>query len=186
MDNLELYKLMREIVLIATDCPVAIKSNPNATSPDGEYAAISTTGAKGQRGQAIVRKSNTDIVSSPIGDVYDINHAISAQVVDSVTINFYRGNASDYAAQLFQANKRPDIQELLFINKVGWNGANPINNLTALQSEDWESRAQIVIRLTYEKTATVTTNAIYQIPVELQDFDSGAIISDSIVTIPNP
>ena len=173
MDNLELYKLARQIVLTATDCPVAVKSNQNKPSPDGEYCAISTTGSKRQRGQAVVRRSNTEVVTSPIGDVTDLGHAVSAQVIADVTINFYRGEANYYASQLFQANKRPDIQELLFKAKVGWNGAAPINNLTALQSENWETRAQIVIRLTYEQTSSVVTNAIYQIPVDVEDFDSG-------------
>jgi hypothetical protein len=115
-----------------------------------------------------------------------LNHGISSQIIADVTINFYRGDANDYAAQLFQANKRPDIQELLFRAKVGWNGASPINNLTALQSENWETRAQIVIRLTYEQLQTVTTNAIYQIPVQIEEFDSGDVIIDTLIKLPNP
>ena len=104
----------------------------------------------------------------------------------SNAFNRFARCANDYAHQLFQANKRPDIQELLFINKVGWNGTNPLNNLTALQSEDWETRAQIVVRLTYEQSQLVTTNAIYQVPLEVEEFDSGAIITDSIIKSTNP
>ena len=182
---------MRQIVLIATDCPEAILANQNKPSPKdapkGEYCAIKASGSKRQHGQAIIRKSNTGIITSPIGDVYDLDHAVAAQVVADVTINFYRGNANDYAMQLFQANKRPDISELLFINKVGWVGVNPINDLTALQSEDWETRAQIVVRLAYEQISTVTTNAIYQIPFEIRDFDSGDnVIIEGIEVLPNP
>lgn len=186
MDDLDLYKLMRQIVLIATGCPVAIQANPNKSSPDGEYCAIETKGTKRQRGQAIIREANTDAVTSPIGDVYDISHDIRSQVIADVTINFYRGNANYYASQLFQANKRPDIQEMLFRAKVGWNGATPINNLTALQSENWETRAQIVIRLTYEQSSAVVTNAIYQAPIAINDFDSGETIIETTLTIPNP
>lgn len=186
MDNLELYKLMREIVLLATNCPVAIDANPNDTAPSGEYCAIETKGAKRQRGQAIIRESNTELVTSPIGDVYDIDHGISSQVIADVTINFYRGDANAYAEQLFQANKRPDIQEKLFRAKVGWNGTTPINNLTALQSENWETRAQIVVRLAYEQLSTVTTNAIYQVPISINDFDSDKIIVETTLTTPNP
>ena len=56
------------------------------------------------------------------------------------------------ASKLLQANKRPDISVILFQNDLGWNGAEPINDLTAIQSNRQEQRAQITIRLMYETT----------------------------------
>ena len=150
MTNLELYKIMRQVVLMATNCPVVIKENPNAPSPDGEYCAISATQAKNQRGQANIKRKNTDEVSSPIGDVVNVNHDVRSQIVADISINFYRGDAHDYAMDLLQANKLPNVQEFLFTNKVGWNSAGPINNLDFLQSENWESRAQLTIKVMYE------------------------------------
>jgi len=186
MDNLALYTLVRQIVLTCTGVTTVIQANPNAPSPSGEYCTVFAKGPKRHRGQAIIRKTNTAPVTSPIGNVKEVQHDIRAQVIADVSVNFYRGNANDYAEQLFQSNKRPDIQELLFLNNAGWNGTNAINDLTALQSNSWESRAQITIRITYEQTTLVTTNAIYQLPVKVEDFDNNVIINDITIISPNP
>jgi hypothetical protein len=185
MLNLDIYKVLREIILTVTGCPVVIRSNPNAPSPDGEYCAVSVSQPVTQRGQAIVRTKNTAPVTSPIGDVVDVEFDVRSQLIMSASCNFYRGEAHQYARQLFQANKRPDIQALLFTNKIGWNGCEPVNNLNALQSEDWENRAQVTVRLMFEDSSVIDNNAIYSASATVENED-GDILEEFDIESPNP
>lgn len=185
MTDNELYDLVHSIVTTVTGFANdhVIPADDNEESPDNEYASIKIGASRGQRGQANISKSNTALVASPIGQVRDVNHDIKAQLTVDVSINFYRGNALGNAANLFQANKRPDISELLFTANVGWRNANPINNLTALQSKEQEERSQITITLMYEQIQSVITNAIYQVDI-IAENENGDTIQTETVNAP--
>lgn len=179
MTNLDLYKLVREIVLTATGCPTAILANQNEKSPDGEYCAIHVDTTKRQRGQANIEAKNQAFTTpSPIGNVINLDFGVKAQIIHSVELNFYRGDANTYAARMFQANKRPDISALLFQNSVGWQGADAVNDLTALQATKREPRAQVVIRLMYEQSDVQVVNSIYGVLTEIENEDGDIIASD--------
>lgn len=180
MTNNEIYLVVRNIIIAATDCPTVIKYNQNQQAPGGDYCAVSVGQPKRQRGQAIIKRSNTAPVSSPIGNVLDVNHNIYAQVISDVSINFYRGLAFDYAGQLFQANKRADVSELLFTSALGWRSTSTINNLTALQSNEWEDRAQITLSLFHELDQTVTTNAIYSVAITAENEDGDTLTTVTV------
>lgn len=185
MTDDNLYTLVHEIITTVTGLAGdhVIPADDNEQSPDNTYASIKIGASRGQRGQANITKTDTALVSSPIGDVRDIQHDIKAQVTVDVSINFYRGSAIENATKLFQANKRPDISVILYTASVGWKNVSAVNDLTALQSKEREQRSQITLTLMYENTSSVTTNAIYQVSVAVEN-ENGATIQNETVDSP--
>lgn len=180
MDKLDLFTLIREITLAVTGVPSCILGNQNEDAPDGEYCAIHVDSGRRQRGQANIVNKDVGPVSSPIGNVLNVGFEIKSQIVAEVTLNFYRGDANLFASRIFQANKLPSIQLLLWNAKVGWQGSGPVNDLTALQSSQQEPRAQIKIRLLYEQLLEETVNSIYGVLTEVEDEDGNTLVSDFI------
>ena len=170
MTNLEVFDIMRQIVLTVTGVPEVILANPNAPSPPGEYASIKPKQSITQRGQAnIYRKTS----ASPLSQ----DEEVRAQIIAECSINFYRGvSARDRAERLLQCNKRSDISALLFTNGLGWNRAGPINDLDALQSNNWEQRAQISVFVMYETRDEITINSIESAEWEIQ-YEDGTVIA---------
>lgn len=173
MNRDQLFDVVREIILTVTGIPECILADPNAPSPDGVYASVEPMLSLRQRGQANVYRADSAPVSSPIGSVNNLIVDARAQVIANCSINFYRGDPRYNASKLLQCNKRSDISTLLFQNKIGWGGTDQINDLTVLQSNQYEQRAQVTIRLMYELSDPVEINAIYsaQIVVENENGD---------------
>lgn len=182
MIDSDLYTLVHTIITTVTglDGGHVIPADDNEQSPSGAYASIKIGASRGQRGQANIVTSNTALVSSPIGDVRDVDHDIRPQLTVDVAINFYRGSAIENATKLFQANKRPDISAILYAAKVGWRNAGAINDLTALQSKEREERSQITLTLMYEGSQTVTTNAIYQVTIAVENENGDTLQNESV------
>jgi hypothetical protein len=154
-----IFAAMRPIILSATGIAECLKTQPNAPAPSGEYCTVSIYSNVSQRGQAIVYKENQ------AGAL--INLDVVPQVVTELSVNFYRGDASAYAAKLLQANKRPSISEALFAAGIGWQRTGPINKLTALQGPKFEARAQVSIFILHELIFPETAedaNTIEQVP----------------------
>lgn len=177
MTNDQIFDVMREIIILVTGVPECILDNQNAPSPSGEYCAVQPKQSVTQRGQA-----NIEYASAP-GSI-DMTQTIKSQMVAVCSINFYRGAALDYATLLAQANKRSDVSQILYRAGLGWLEVVSINNLTALQSEQWEPRAQISIRLGYEIEQTVTINTIERIPYSAEN-DDGDVLSTGDITTPD-
>lgn len=182
MTDEDLYDLVHSIITAVTGLANdhVIPADDNEESPDNAYASIKIGASRGQRGQANIIKSNTDLVASPIGQVRDVNHEVKAQITVEVAINFYRSNALSNAVSLFQANKLPTISDLLFAANVGWRGASAINDLTSLQSKEREERALITLTLLYEQAQSVITNAIYSVEVIAENEDGDTIQTEMI------
>lgn len=178
MNNIQLFDIIRPIILSVTGVPECILADPNAPAPTGEYAAVRPKQSITERGQAnIIRTNGT-------GNELDVD--VRAQIIAECSVNFYRGNAVDYAERLKQCNKRPDISEALFRAKLGWNRTSAVNNLTTLQSNNQEQRAQISIFLMYETTDEVTINSIERASFDVQ-YETGVIVaSGSVETIDAP
>jgi hypothetical protein len=158
-----IFDAMRPIILAATGIPECLKTEPNAPAPSGEYCTVSVYSNISQRGQAIVYKENQ------AGALININAV--PQAVSEVSINFYRGDAVEYAARILQANKRPSVSEALYAASLGWQRAGPINKLTALQGPRFESRAQVSIFLWHEVIFPETAedaNTIEQVPYTIR------------------
>lgn len=176
MTREELFDIIRPIILTVTSVPEVILADPNAPSPLGAYASVETKQAINQRGQANIRRATSVTPQS-------VDVDIRAQIIADCSINFYRGNARDLAERLLQANKRPDISGILFTAGLGWFGAGAVNNLTALQSDSYEQRAQVTIRLAYVTTDPLVINSIEAIPWEVQYEDATVVASGKVLSV---
>ncbi len=58
MTSLELFKLLRPIILTVTGVPECIMADPNAQAPTGPYASVRVRQAIHERGQANVKVSD--------------------------------------------------------------------------------------------------------------------------------
>mgnify|MGYP001574972372 FL=1 len=180
MTNKELFAKLRPIVMLATgvpECLLADQIGPGSMpAPQGSYATITPRQSVSERGQA-------NIVSRDIpGNQVEVD--VRAQIMCSASINFYRGEALMYAERLKQANKRPDVSMMLFKSKLGWSGTDAINNLTSLQSANFEQRAQITIRLMYETSSLPAINNILSASVVLENEKAQVIQTFSVEIAP--
>lgn len=168
MTRLELYILMNEIVRLVNPGINTMIADDNHGSPDGLYCSIKPFQGTVQRGQA-----NQTITTDSV--------TIKPQLISEVSFNFYRDGANRAASNLFQANKRPDVQLLLRGSSVGWNRSTPIRDLTGkLSDTTMEERAQISVFITHEDSHTVEFNTITTVSYEVEDskgdtLDTGVI-----------
>ena len=152
MTDIELFNILRPIVMKITGVPQCILADQNQQAPNTPYATIRPRQSITERGQANIY--NKDIPGAKVeGDA-------RAQVICTASVQFWRGDALMYAERLKQGNKRFDVSIDLFKAKIGWQGTGPVNNLTVLQSANQEQRSQIDIRLMYEVSNTSEVNAI--------------------------
>lgn len=165
MNNQELFAKLRPIVMLATgvpECLLADQIGPGSMpAPQGAYATITPRQSVSERGQANIISRNAP------GELVEVD--VRAQIMCSASVNFYRGEALMYAERLKQANKRPDVSMMLFKAKIGWNSTDAVNNLTSLQSANFEQRAQITIRLMYETSSLPAINNILSATVALEN-----------------
>lgn len=156
MTNNEIFAALRPHILNVTGVSECILADPNGPSPDGAYASVRPRQSIRERGQANI------IMTDGANDT--IVYEIRAQIVASCEINFFRGEAMQYAEMLKECHKRPDVCWPLWQTGIGWGGTEPVNNLTALQASNFEQRAQIIVKLLYEAVNTVTVNNILHVP----------------------
>lgn len=172
MTSLEIFEILRPIIMTVTNVPECIYADPNAKSPAGAYAAVRVRQAIRERGQANIYTS--DIVDNKVR--YDVR----SQIICDVSVDFYRGTAMEYAEKLKECHKRPDAPWVLFRNNLGWGGTDAINNLTALQSSNFEQRAQITVRLMYESSNIVDVNNILSASITVQNENGDTLQSAEI------
>jgi len=183
--NNELFSVIRKIVMLVTelgDGNVVIR-DPDLGSPSGEYCAIEVAGPARAYAKGGQRFTNIGPVSSPIGDVYDVNHEVRQHVLREVSLNFYRGTANDHAIKMLGAAKRVDAHSLLLTNNLGWISVGPVNDLTALQSGSHEQRAEVTITIASLETQNVQSNAIYNVPLSVQN-ENGIETGTETITAP--
>jgi hypothetical protein len=161
MTNEQLFAILRPIIMRVTGVPECILADQNAKSPAGEYASIRPRQSITERGQAHIYPVDK------IGDLVTVD--VRSQVVATATVNFYRGDAMARVERLQECHKRPDVSMDLFRAKVRWLGTSAANNLTALQSVNWEQRSQISIRLGYEVSNINDVNNILSASVIVED-----------------
>lgn len=156
MTNNDIFAALRPHILNVTGVSECILADPNGPSPNGAYASVRPRQSIRERGQANI------IMTDGANDT--IVYEIRAQIVASCEINFFRGEAMQYAEMLKECHKRPDVCWPLWQAGIGWGGTEPVNNLTALQASNFEQRAQIIVKLLYEAVNTVTVNNILHVP----------------------
>ncbi|MGL4545199.1 MAG: phage neck terminator protein [Plesiomonas sp.] len=172
MTNEELFKILRPIVMTVTGVPECILADQNTKAPNGPYATIRPRQSVTERGQANIYDKNVP------GDKVSVD--VRSQIVATCSVQFYRGEARMFAERLKQCNKRPDVSALLWKGRVGWGGTDPVNDLTALQSANWEQRAQINIRLWYETSNIAEVNNILHASLEMQDEKGRVLVTHNI------
>ncbi|MCK8669190.1 hypothetical protein M1M11_30380 [Pseudomonas azerbaijanoccidens] len=180
MTNEELFKKLRPIVMLATgvpECLLADQTGPGSMpAPKGAYATITPRQSVSERGQA-------NILSRDVpGEQVEVD--VRAQIMCSCSVNFYRGEAIMFAERLKQANKRPDVSVMLFKSNIGWNSTDAVNNLTSLQSANFEQRAQITIRLMYETSSLPVINNILSASVAFENERAEVIQTFSVQVDP--
>jgi hypothetical protein len=161
MTNEQLFAILRPIIISVTGVPECILADQNAKSPIGEYASIRPRQTISERGQAHIVPTNRP------GNFVEVD--VRAQVIATATVNFYRGDAMARVERLKECNKRPDVSIALFKAGVRWMGTDAANNLTALQSVNWEQRAQISVRLGYEVSSLADVNNILSAQIIVED-----------------
>lgn len=178
MTRLELFQILRPIILSKTGVPECILADPNAPAPSGEYATIEPFSNISEIGIGGNTQEEVDAVDgNPAFKDLEITVKSSQEV--QVSVNFYRGNARDYAPKLKQADQFPSVHETMLINGLGWMRTSEVNNLTTLNQAEQEPRAQIYIYLRRMESATETVQAIYIAPWESQNEDGDVISSGS-------
>lgn len=159
MNRIDLYRHLSRIVKLATGIPTVTLADDNAPAPTGSYASIEPYSGIDERGQA-----NQSSVSNAINSD-NVDVTISRQLVVRASINFYRDDAKLYAAKFKQANKRPDVAQLLRVAGIGWSDTSAVNDLDALQSGKVEQRSQITFTFWMELKDDLITNALLHVPV---------------------
>ena len=162
MTNEQIFAILRPIIMTVTGVPECILADPNAQAPAGPYASVRIRQAIRERGQANVTVSDLNVTR-------EVRYDIRAQIICDVNVEFWRGNAMEYAEKLKECHKRPDVPWILKRAKLGWGGSDAINNLTALQSANFEQRSQMTIKLFYEATTIVDVNRIEQVSVSVEN-----------------
>lgn len=173
MNKLELFELLRPIVQTVTGVPTCIYADQNVKAPTGTYAAIRPK-------QSIRRRGQADVNWKPGAPVESVDITRKTHVITECSINFYRDGAEDYAEMMLEADKRPDVYETLYRAGVGWLRAGPVNNLTALQANNWEPRAQISVFLIYDVADTVNVNSIESAEIQVQNEDADTLLTVDI------
>lgn len=170
--------------MLVTGLDNVIIRDPDIGSPSGEYCAVEVAGSARSYAKAGHRISNIGPVTSPIGDVYDVNQEVMSHVIRDVSLNFYRGEANDHAIKILGAPRRIDVHNLLLTNSLGWISTGPVNDLTALQSGSHEQRAEVAISIASMEKQNVQSNAIYQIPLSVQNEDGIEVAAQTITAPP--
>ncbi|MNP79544.1 hypothetical protein D3C76_1774180 [compost metagenome] len=73
---------------------------------------------------------------------------------------------------------------MLFKAKIGWSNTDAVNNLTSLQSANFEQRAQITLRLMYETSSLQVINNILSASVAFENEKAQVIQTFSVEVDP--
>lgn len=181
MTREQLFDILRPIITSKTGVPECILADPNSPAPKGEYASIepfSNIVEIGTGGQS--QKEIPAVDGNP--SFKDLEITIKSSQEVQVSINFYRGNARDFANKVCQLDKHPSTHETMLINGLGWMRTGSVNNLTTLNQARFEARAQVDVFLRRMETATDTVQQIYVMPWSIENEDGNEISSGSANT----
>ncbi|QHJ84265.1 MAG: hypothetical protein [Caudoviricetes sp.] len=170
MTDEELYLVLRQIALKATGVSMVILADTNQDAPTTDYCAIRPRAAVSERGQA-------NITESYDATAQTITTTVRQQLIVSSDFDFYRGTAPQTAAKMKQANKLPSVSSMLSAAGIGWADTSSVMNLTAIQSNNMEQRAQITVRLFMEEVLTDTVNTIEKVSVSVQN-EKGVVLQE--------
>lgn len=168
-----LYPLIKTVTGLTQ---VILADEPGAPAPVGPYAAIEPFSGFTERGQAEQRHTLYQR-----NGYRDVQTTITRKIIVEVSCNFYRGDARYTAMKLKEMIKRPDVYQALMTANVGWQRTGPVNNLTALQNDVMEQRAQISLFLMFDEVDMMIVNGINSVPIAIQD-EKRNVIAQSVQT----
>lgn len=176
MTNNDLFQILRPVIqqLTGLGSGNVLLADQNALAPKGPYCTIRPRQSVRQRGQA-------NISVRRLGPLHDVETTVKRQIVCSCSIQFFRGEARQFAELVAEMNKLPTVQMAFLRAEVGWGGASAVNDLTALQAANWEQRAQVTVDLWYETTSVDVVNAILSAEVQVQN-ENGQVLQVLDVT----
>lgn len=179
MTNNDLFQILRPVIQQLTGLGPGnvVLADQNALAPKGPYCTIRPRQSVRQRGQA-------NLSVRTIGPLHDVETTVKRQVVCSCSIQFFRGEARQFAELVAEMNKLPSVQMAFLRAKVGWGGASAVNDLTALQSANWEQRAQVTVDLWYETTSADVVNAILSAEVQVQNEKGQVLQALDVIAAP--
>lgn len=168
MTREELFQILRPIVVNVTGVAKVILANQSTKAPTGEYCTIEPFSNLTQLGRGNVKR---DAVPAQDGNpnFEDLRETLTVSIETTVSVNFYRGNAQDYAHKLMFCDQRSAVSDYLFEKGVGWMGTDAVNNLTVLNSGQYEQRSQINIRVRFKQEQQDFTQAIYEASWVIED-----------------
>lgn len=119
-----------------------IKYYPDAPKPTGTFATVNVSD--------ITRTTMSDVKLSPSGE--DVSQKVIMQSEALVSINFYRGDARQFASIIEGSMPRQSVIDLFNTNKIGFSRMSPVRDLTELESVEYEERSQIDLFILFELT----------------------------------
>lgn len=154
MTELELFAVMRSIVMSVTGIPECILADQSTIAPPGAYAAIRVMSSAEEGAHGKVRTTYDN-------NKRTVRTTITTPIQWDVTINFYRcPDPVAVAARLVDCSRLPVVHVVLLKAGLGWLGTDPVVNLTAEQSSMYERRAAIVVHLVGHQVVSDEWNSI--------------------------
>jgi hypothetical protein len=179
MTREELFQILRPIVVNVTGVAQVILANQSTKAPTGEYCTIEPFSNLTQLGRGHLKRENIPAVDGD-SNFEDLGETLTVSMEAVMSVNFYRGNAQDYAQKLMFCDQRSAVSEYLFENVVGWMGCDPVNNLTMLNSGQYEQRSQMNIRVRFKQEQTDSIQAIYEASWIAEDENANELASGSV------
>ena len=108
----------------------------------------------------------------------DFRYTLRVNMLFTVTVNIFNGNAQSLAMRIPCANFRPDVQAILRQHKIGWQRVSNIRNLTSILQAGIQPRFNIDIDLwaTFDTSFNVLRAA--RAPFTIRDADTNTLLAE--------
>lgn len=160
-----LFDKMRPIIMKAAGVPECLFGYQNSPAVKGSYCTVAVSNIR-NRGQA----NQKTIVGDRVID-YDVR----SQLIATITVNFYRNGAMDYAQNLKDAFKMQTIHMMMLRENIGFTGTSTITNITELFSGNQEERAHIELYVYYQNVMKDQVNTIERGDIVIKNEDGNII-----------
>ena len=101
------------------------------------------------------------------GTIDVLDEEINVATQFTLSVNFFRNGAMQFAHNMRPAGFRSAVQQHLYENDLGWLRFGPINNLTGFFSGQYEERAQADLLLLADGLDTGQVNQALSVDVDI-------------------
>lgn len=104
-----------------------------------------------------------------------LNENVRAASIFTLSLNFYRNGANQYAENLKGAMYKSAVKAFLYqspVGPIGWFGVSDVRDLTSAFSGQSEERAQCDITLAIDGVTTEVINQALSVEVNIEDGDN--------------